>query len=137
MITMTLKNKAVSQYLKLKANAFCAYQGGILAACDDGLFLLTGATDAGTAIDGYVEFPCEDFGDDRTRLRWVSIGWDGGDLAVDVTVGDVTQSYTATQGKSEFTIRRDQQGRFWTMKIANVCGCDMALDRVIAEIVRK
>lgn len=74
---VNLETRASSQYDSYGFNSFAAVDGvGTLACADDGIYLLSGTDDAGTAINASVQLPKQNFGSPRAKQVpnvWVGV----------------------------------------------------------------
>lgn len=109
---------------------------GAMGADSTGIHTLTGTTDNGVAINGFVESGRLDFG--ATELKRITdayIGVDGG--ALDLTITDERTGANryrlaaTTQFKTtKANLGKGCKGRYWKVKLANVSGSAALVDDV-------
>lgn len=139
-LCVNLRNVAVSQYGNFDFNSFAMIGGKLYGASDDGLFLLEGDDDDGVAIPALLELVKTDFGSShQKRLRKGFVGYEtAGELSL-TTLNDDGNSRTVTlpttrtameQQGSRLPVTREGKGRYWTLRIENVLGCDFSLDHI-------
>lgn len=120
--------------------------GPTLGADSTGIHALTGTTDNGTAISGFVESGKLDFGvTEKKRVVDAYLGMDGG--AIDLTITDEKTGANryrlaaTTQLKTaKANLGRGANGRYWKFKLANVSGSVAKIDDVelnIDKLTRK
>ena len=144
-IAMRLNNLAISQYCKYDFDSMVKFGDIYLGAGEEGLFTLEDAdTDDGVEIDAVIEFPTTDFGiSHQKRVRSLHVGYEsGGDMTLTLYNDDDNERvYTLVpvnssnkQHGSKVKINRDGKGRYWTVRIENVDGCDFSLNMIEAII---
>lgn len=143
-LAMNLKNLAPTQYMEFDFNSLCEFNGQVLGANEDGIFLLeSGDLDVAATIDAYVEW-VTDFGiSSRKHVRRLTIaGETQGDLLVTVQAdgGDIGE-YSITgaselqQGIWHVYLPVDCRGRYFTVRISNVSGSQFSTDEVFADVI--
>jgi hypothetical protein len=144
-LAMRLNNLAVSQYCRYDFDSMVKFGDMYLGAGGEGLFTLEDAeTDDGVEIDVIIEFPTADFGiSHQKRVRSLFIGYEtSGNMILTLSNDeDNERVYTLAsinasnkQHGSKVKINRDGKGRYWTVKIENVDGCDFSLNMIEAII---
>ena len=144
-IALRLNNLAVSQYCRYDFDSMVKCWDIYLGAGEEGLFTLEDAdTDDGVEIDAIIEFPTTDFGiSHQKRIRSLYVGYEtGGDMTLTLSNDeDNERVYTLTpinasnkQHGSKVKVNRDGKGRYWTVRIENVDGCDFSLNMIEAII---
>ena len=144
-IALRLNNLAVSQYCRWDFDSMVKFGDMYLGAGEEGLFTLEDAdTDDGVEIDAVIEFPTTDFGiSHQKRVRSLHVGYEsGGDMTLTLYNDDDNERvYTLVpvnssnkQHGSKVKINRDGKGRYWTVRIENVGGCDFSLNMIEAII---
>jgi len=136
---MHLETQALTQYTNYGLNSMACFNGVYLGATDAGIFALTGATDAGTAIAAVARVGMSDFGTskikgiDRTYVGIKSTG--EMELRV-ITDEGTTRRYrlapttkTGLHGNS-VDVGRGVKSRYWQFEIANSNGADFKLDMI-------
>lgn len=157
-ICLNLRKQAITQWVDLGFNALCCGPGGKLLGCsEDGIFELTGSSDAGKSVaaDRLIASDFSfmiDFG--RTigiQKVYVSGEFSGG-FYVDITMSSnarmeddaITESYTIVpehvtqkQYSAEFTASRDNGiGRYALFRFRNKDGGDFSLDSMAVTPIR-
>jgi len=126
-----------STYTNYNFNSFFRLGGSYYGCAADGIYLLEGASDAGTAIEAAVTFGASNLGTDKTKridsaypmLRAEADGAVEMRFAVDG--GDV---YAYQANVAEDTLEpvriktgRGVSGRYWTLELRNVAGAKFAV----------
>lgn len=133
-------NYAVAQWVNYNFNSFCEFNGVALGSNEDGIYALTGDTDAGVNIDAFFELGPTNLGED-TQLklrRLIATGEFGGDLTLTVSPGENNSvEYTLspstndmTQTTAETTLQLYHKNRVWSFKVENTNGCDFSIDMI-------
>lgn len=139
---INLQTGAVSKADNYRFNSL----SGNMGADSTGIHTLTGTTDNGVAINGFVETGRIDFGvTERKRVVDAYIGVEGG--ALDLTITDERTGSNryrlaaTTQLKTaKANLGRGASGRYWKFKIANVAGSVAKVDDVeinVDKLTRK
>ena len=141
---MNLKNLAPTQYMEFDFNSLCEFDGQVLGANEDGIFLLeSGDLDIAAAIDAYVEW-VTDFGiPARKHARRLTIaGETQGDLLItvqadggDVAECSITGASELQQGIWHVYLPVDCRGRYFTIRISNESGSKFVIDEVFADVI--
>jgi hypothetical protein len=130
------KDYALTEFVGATFNSY-AYMGDVLlAANEDGVFVIGGSTDNGTPIDARVTFPLPDDESRLRRLARLTVGYrNDGDLRLSVQADDGEQyEYILEEtGRDEchpnrVRIGKGIKGRYWTLTVENVGGADFAID---------
>lgn len=141
---MNLSTSAMSTYSNFNFNSFAKIGTKYYGATDDGIYELTGDTDAGVAIEASVKLGTEDFGvpklmqsDTMKRVQVAYLGLKSdGTVLLNVTANGATNSYalTATSQTSLHTGRlklgNGVASRYWDFEITNVDGASLELESV-------
>jgi len=141
-VVMDLEGKALSQYVDFDFNSMCEFNGMYLGAGENGISVLGGDDDNGADIDAFIETPMTDLGDsNQKRLRMAYVGYESTDelelaVAMDEVLNDRSwRTYTLKPNKRGLSqeggrrsIGRDGRGRYFTVRIKNVEGCDFTLN---------
>ena len=86
-----------------------------------GLYLLEGATDAGTAINGTVTTKSTDFGSFHSkRLQYAYIGSDSSTTLTPIVDGVTKQSHASAFGGRKTLMSKGNVGRYWQVRISNI-----------------
>lgn len=141
MITLDaqLNGGMFSQYTNFPFNSMVRFGETFLGAGDDGLFEIAGEQDNGVNIDAGFELPTTDLGiHNKKRIRFIYLGYEtNGELQLEVITdqkpGEVYQvsNINATgQQRNKRSLKKTQQGRYFTVKVSNVNGADFSIDRI-------
>ena len=137
-ILMNTDNFAISEYEQFDIDSVAQVGDIILLAGKDGLYVLTGSTDDGTAISANVRTILTDF--DSPNLKTITDGYfavrgNGGlDVATVFDDGSLSNAERITaesqikNHKTEFA--RGTRNRFAGLDIKNVAGSDFEIDEV-------
>lgn len=134
-------NLALTESSGASFNSYAWMGDVLLAANEDGLFVIGGASDNGTAIDSSMTFPINPEDAQLRRLSKLVVGYrNDGDLRLTVsTDGGENYEYVLEQtGRDEchpnrVRIGRGIKGRYWSMTVENIDGADFALDALDAD----
>lgn len=131
--SINLKNGALTEYDGFAFDFVVRFQGAQYGVLGGNLYLLEGATDAGTAIAAMIETAPSDFESSLLkRIPYIYVGVKGTErLQVSATADERTliASSTATIGRTRRAkMARGVKGRFWGVKVQNVAGEDFAID---------
>lgn len=137
---------ATTQYVNFDFESMANFNGQILAAGSNGLFLVSKSTntDADAAIVAYFEIATIDFSlSSEKRLRSVYVTFEGtADLRLTInTEKSAAENYVipgtgAGQKTRKVSINRSLHGVHWTFKIYS-SGADFSLDNIkVLPIVR-
>ena len=134
----------VSSYTNFGFNSFAEHNGTLYATSPEGVFALTGSTDAGRYISAHVKTGFLDFNQDRTkRISDIFVGYTGGQLEFDVETYDSPQEvYTYVMEEREMDAPRNNRlkvgrglsSRYWRFAIRNIDGADFQVYDVTAEV---
>lgn len=134
---LNVENLALTTYTNYGFNSLTRFNGVYLGATDAGIFALTGADDAGTAIDAVARVGVSDFGTALIkRIARAYVGYKAdGELELRVTTEEAqTRRYRlASSGKTglhggRVKIGMGVEARYWQFEIANVAGADFTLN---------
>lgn len=132
---VNMENHAASQYDNFGYNSFAFDGTRYLAAADDGIYELTGTTDAGTAIESVVQLAQTAFG--LPNLKAVPSVWIGAKSATELVlkVEADGESYTYTADRANTTLAnslvepgRGLEGTYWTFTLSSLT--PMELERI-------
>lgn len=145
-ICVNLTNFAHTQYQGFDFTSMCKFADRYIGANDSGLHVLfEDSLDDGVEINAFFELVKTDFGVSNPKhLRRVYVGFSAtGNLQISFTVdGDEsTRTFYLQQvddddvmGGNVAPIGRDVEGRYWTIRVDNVNGCDFTIDRIQASM---
>ena len=129
-------SKGTTQYLNYDFTSMVKFGASYLGCNNDGIFELSGNNDNSRPIDAWIKPLITDFGiSNPKKCRAGYIGYETqGELDVKVQA-DEGKEYVAIlpiningqQGK-KFSISRNIKGRYITITILNVKGCDFGID---------
>lgn len=136
-------NNAITTYSNFPFNSFALVGGVALGASENGIFALTGDTDAGAAIAASVAFGITDFGTEylkRVTAAYVGYRTDG-KLSLTVTTDEhYKYQYTLEQrGRSaglhanRKILGKGVRGRYWQVRIDNRNGADFDIDQLTLQ----
>lgn len=141
-LVMHTEQMSLSTYTNYPFNSFAVFQGVALGASSDGIFALSGATDAGTAIAAVARLGISDFGTSHLkRIDRLYVGYrTDGDMVLRVLTDEVTSrdySLKAT-GKSglhgnHVRVGKGVEARYWQFEIQNTNGADFELNSIEAK----
>ena len=129
------------QYDDYGFNSFFERDGEYYGVAEDGIYKLTGDTDAGLPIAALIDTGESNQGTfDIKRLRAVYVGaTSSGALVLKLDTDGVERTYYAESRHASdmknhrFNIGRSQVGEFLRFKVANTSGCDFDLDYISFE----
>lgn len=138
-----LKNMGTTQR-RLDFNSLCKIGDKWVFANNQGLFEIGGADDDnGTDIDAFFEPITTDFGiPNPKRARYLYIGFESsGELEIDVsfdgkpaeTIRIFPDKNKTGQQRVRVTVSRKNQGRYVTIQVRNVDGCDFSIDHIAID----
>lgn len=137
---INLRNNAVTEYESTQYNSIIEWGGNYYGANDNGVYQITGDTDAGEDIDAYVKTGVVDHGSGRIkRPSDVYLSGKSDDKVVfSVIVDDDTQYDYEVSMKNTHDVRKGKLGRgirsrYLQYQLANKNGADFDLDK--AEII--
>lgn len=142
-VSLNTRTRAVSTYDGLAPNSLASFNGVTLMATADGIVALASRDTAdhhGALVDAYLTTGTTDFHKpDFKRVLTGYVGYRaGGDMELTlITDGHHEYAYTLAprrvedqQHASRVKFGRGVAGVYWQCKVANVDGCDFALDRI-------
>lgn len=126
---------ASARYQGFNFNSFCQYQGQYYGCADNGIHLLEGDDDNGTAIDAYIATGnVKPFSRSQSRLMsaYLLVS-NSGSMFVKVIYGDVVYTYEMPDISPHLKERRVKVGKglkstFYRFEISNKDGADFDLD---------
>lgn len=141
---LNTENVAVSQYNNYPFNSFAELNGNYYGASSDGLYLLDGDDDAGTAIQAYFRSPLTDFGNPNLkRLPEVYFGYtSSGDMVCKTTVtslnGVKEEHWYRLEARPAATVGATRETRvpvgkglksvYWQFELHNINGADFEIN---------
>ncbi|MDD3853792.1 MAG: hypothetical protein PHD40_09115, partial [Syntrophomonadaceae bacterium] len=138
-VCLNTEINAISLYTGWDINSMCEFNGEILCASEDGIFINSGDTDDGVDIDAYFTLFSSDLGINRVkRIRKIYItGYLTGFLKV-TSIFDTSEKTTytvacpASLAETQVIIgtNYDEQGSLVGLKISNVDGSDFDIDTI-------
>ena len=142
---LNTETTAVSWYENFDFESITQTPDKVLGAGRDGIYLMSGTTDAGDAIDARVTSGFYDFGEMQAkRLDALWFGYtSAGVFAVDVeTYGSGYGPYTYTLQQRDAVAPRNSRvtpgkglrGRFWRFTLRNVAGADFTINSAVADV---
>ena len=131
------------QYDDYGFNSFFERDGEYFGVAEDGIYKLSGSTDAGVPIEGLVDYGTSTFGTaQRKRLMNVYAGVSSTNrMLLKVSVDGDTYIYEARSSESghlkhhRFDLGRGLAGTHWHLQLLNKSGCDFDLESVEFEPV--
>lgn len=136
-VAMHTENLALTTYTNYEFNSFAKFNGVYLGAKTDGIFALSGATDAGVLIDAAARLGITDFSTShlkRVERCYVGYRTDGSMVLRVLTDGGESRDYLLTAtGQSGahgnyVRIGRGVEARYWQFELLNRDGADFQLD---------
>ena len=146
-LALNLSNAAPSQYSGFDMDSMCIFNGVCLGANENGIFTLFDAdedyyVDASdhTDISAYFQLAISDLGiPNQKRIRAMYFGYEAdGSLQATIQMDEGTaRTFTLTpaqvsdlQEGAKINGRRDQKGRYVTVKVANVSSSQFKMDAI-------
>lgn len=142
---LNTETTAISWYENFGFESVTQTPEKVLGAGRDGIYLMTGSSDAGDTIDARVVSGFYDFG--QLEAKRVDALWFGytsaGVFAVDVETygsGYGPQTYTLQQRdaaaprNSRIVPGKGLRGRFWRFTLRNVAGADFTINSAVADV---
>jgi hypothetical protein len=131
------------QYDDYGFNSFFERDGEYFGVAEDGIYKLSGTTDAGVPIEGLVDYGTSTFGTaQRKRLMNVYAGVSSTNrMLLKVSADGDTYIYEARSSESghlkhhRFNLGRGLAGTHWRLQLLNKSGCDFDLESVEFEPV--
>jgi hypothetical protein len=126
------------RYENFEYNSFATFNGKTFGCKDDGVYELTGASDAGTAIDAKITTPVSDFDNSfkkRMLKAYLGVKSDG-DMVLKVLAegGNVyyygVDNTRSSVGGARVNIGRGLTSRYWQFELMNSDGADFELDAI-------
>lgn len=136
-LVLQTERGALTHYTNYPFNSFAAFNGVYLGACDDGVFALTGADDAGAAIAAAARTGITDFGTSHLkRIERIYVGYrsTGRMILRVITEERWTRDYAlVSDGHSglhgaRVRLGRGLEARYWQFELQNDAGCDFDHD---------
>lgn len=109
-----------SMYSGFNFNSYCVFENRAFAANDDGIYELTGATDAGANISTGVIMSQTDFGmPNQKRFRRGYIGISGTSPVMVLETEDGSREAYAIDTNGKFVASHDLKSKKWKLSVAN------------------
>lgn len=133
---------ALSQYSNYPFNSFAELNREVYAAAEDGLYLLGGDSDAGTAIDAQIRSLVLAFGTSRQkRLRSAYLGYTASGRLIlrlrAVTGGQMVEHWFEARDigadaprEQRVNLAMGMRSRYWQFELVNVDGADFEVDEL-------
>lgn len=142
-IVVCLDNGANTEYTNYDFNSLSYFNGNIYAAKSDGLYLVGGDLDAGTAISSTIETTLDDFGVvNKKGVAEIVLATKGGSLSIQNRTADGDYSGMQYTPASEnvfknrrISVPKGLQHRFWSTLIKNKNGADFVIDSLENNII--
>lgn len=140
-LAMQAETLALSTYENYPFNAFARFNGTYLGASAGGVYVLTGANDAGTAIAARVQLGKLDFSTSHMkRVDRCYVGYRAdGDMALEVVADEGTATSYPLAANSDTSLHgarvvlaKGVSGRYWQFSLANTAGAGFSLDALEA-----
>jgi hypothetical protein len=134
---LNVQSQALSTYANYSFNSMTKFNGVYLGASSTGIFALTGATDAGTAIDAVARVGISDYGTAKLkRIDRAYLGYRAdGDMVLSVITDDQQRRDYAVHTLNlpgihgnHVRIGKGVQARYWQFEISNVNGANFELN---------
>ena len=113
-VALNTVNMSITEYLDYPFNSFAMLNGKMLGANANGLYILKGDDDDGSAISAIIRTVLHDFGDSilkRLRACYLGIKFTGGMVAKPVGEDEITGPSSALGSSSSgYKIRREKFG---------------------------
>jgi hypothetical protein len=126
------------RYDNFEYNSFATFNGKTFGCKDDGVYELTGASDAGVAIDAKITTPVSDFDSSlkkRMLKAYLGVKSDG-DMVLKVLAegGNVyyygVDNTRSSVGGTRVNVGRGLTSRYWQFELMNSEGSDFELDAI-------
>ena len=126
------------RYENFEYNSFATFNGKTFGCKDDGVYELTGASDAGVAIDAKITTPVSDFDSSlkkRMLKAYLGVKSDG-DMVLKVLAegGNVyyygVDNTRSSVGGTRVNVGRGLTSRYWQFELMNSEGSDFELDAI-------
>lgn len=128
---MTMETGAITRYLNYGFDNVVNFNNHYYGIKADGIYELTGNTDAGTAIAASAEFPPNDFGDPHLkRLNYVYIDSSDTTLASPKYDGTPCGPYTSNFIGRRTQVGKGGKGRYWGLVVQNQDGGNMDIKSI-------
>ena len=146
-VVMNVSHGGVSEYSNFSFNFFGYFNGIYFGANETGIYRLDSDSNAGVSIFSEIRIPLQDLGlpvPQRMREAWITLRSDG-DMTLFVRMeehGEWTQDISFLKNEiheSRAKIARGLSGRFASVGLRNVEGCDFDINgiRVMVEFIKR
>jgi len=141
---MNTETTAVNWNTNYMFDSIAQFGNTVLATAPDGVYLLSGDTDAAVAIPAKVQTGFMDFDDRKVkRMDGVYFGLQGSELKLSVEIfgGTGPSTYTmpakttTTPGSNRIIPGKGLASRYWKMTFENVNGGDFDIDNIELDVV--
>lgn len=141
-VALNTVNMSITEYLDYPFNSFAMLNGKMLGANANGLYILEGDDDDGSAISAILRTVLHDFGDSilkRLRACYLGIKFTGKMIIKPVGEEEIVGLPTPiTSSDTGYNIRRAKLGRgpkntYWAVEISNNAGADFTIDTIELE----
>lgn len=144
-IVMNLFTHAVSHYVNFNFNSLVLFNGVLLGANENGVYIIGGGNDLGQMIEAELESGAIDLYNKGVKIPvegWMSYRSQGG-MSMKVRVDENTDPYTypfikeGNNHEGRAKIGKGIKGRFLTFGLKNEDGADFDIDsfRVLGEVI--
>jgi len=134
---LNIDTNASSQYDYYSFTSFFKADGKDYGACKDGIYELTGDTDAGNKIEALINFGRSDFGSAlKKRIHNVYLGVSSAEnMRLKVDADEQVFTYEARNNSdavknTRITIGKNLVGNYWDLTLMNKHGCDFDLEMI-------
>lgn len=141
---MNTETTALNWHTNYGFESIAQYNDKVFGVSEDGIFLLTGDTDAGTLIPASVKSGFMDFDKPQVkRMEGVYFGYHGGQIQVTVDVyghGGGSNTYTmpaktvAAPGSNRVILGKGLASRYWRVKVSNLDGGYFDVDNIEFDV---
>ena len=141
-VSLNTVNMSITEYLDYPFNSFAMLNGKMLGANVNGLYILEGDDDDGSAISAKIRTVLQDFGDSilkRLRSCYLGIKFTGNMTVKPVGEEEIAgPSSVLSSSNSGYKIRRAKLGRgpkntYWAVEVSNNAGEDFKIDTIELE----
>lgn len=136
-VSMHTEWQALTQYTNYPFNSFAIFNDIFLGASGTGLYVLSGANDAGTNIDAVARVGIADLGTSHgKKVEYVYVGYRAtGDMLLRLNTNDshVRDYMVKYNGETGLHVKRVKLGkgvvaRYWQFEVQNINGADFDLN---------
>lgn len=145
---MNTESMAAHWYANFEFQSIAQIGEKVFAVTEDGLYELTGDTDAGSEIPAQVQYGFDDFKvPQRKRMDGVYVGYSATGSGLQLTVearevADGAQTYAATvydatggaPRNTRFKPGKGMSGRYWRLTFENIAGANFSVTDIQADV---